>query len=94
MDRIFVNDLEMLLKGVKKVLVVCDGKVLIVDVETSTVADVTNNDVSVENSGDYIYVGPKGAIARAFHALAMNGDDWDDEDEDSEESSETSDEEE
>jgi len=47
MDRIAVNHLDLVLKDAKKVVVVTDDHVLIVDVTTSTIQDVTGKDVLI-----------------------------------------------
>jgi len=48
MDRVVINDeVELLLKNVKNILIVCDDKIVMVDVETSTISEVDRGTISM-----------------------------------------------
>jgi len=71
MDRIVINDFELLVKNAEKVVIVTNEKVLIVDVETSSVTDASASDIAITKYGVETLL--QGTIDMALGALYNRG---------------------
>jgi len=74
MDRVIINDsLELLVKHAKNILVVGENGILIVDVSTSKITEIRDQDVAIINKDMEVLLMPQGTVDMALGALYNRG---------------------
>jgi len=71
MDRIVINNLDLCLKNVEKIIIVTKDNVLVVDAETLSVTDASNYDIAITKYGVETLL--QGTIDMALGSLYNRG---------------------